>query len=490
MSNNTGGVERGNFFVGKVGTVLACGTISLGAYWGWIFVLYSSVVVNPFGNDSISSYCMLNVLAAGCSAACMLLISWFPKKASRAFQGVRGTVFLSVAACAGCIPALLFQLGIPLLFWETALLWSLAACASSVILLNTGRFFVWLKRKRLSRCISISFLAAAVFYALPQLIYPLPAVVCVMTLPVIACVCTQLTGKITARDSCLTLRQSDSSINCQQSYLSRLAEMKTFAPLTLLYTISFGIVSYLVLSIAVMNGFVFVIVAAICVSSLFLIVCTFAFDTKIENERFRRSLLVLVAVALLPYPYLSMPMKVVFLSLAVFGFTCFDAIGWGDLADEVRDRNLDFFTYTSIPTFINFAGIFIGWGLGGLLYSVFGTSGFDHIFGILTAVLVILLILYLTFGNFAGDREQASIQEPVEHQDLWKERCERLGAEYGLTAQEIRVFSLLARGYSYNHIAEDLVISGHTVKTHVYHIYRKLEVHTQQDLISLVENKT
>ena len=45
-----------------------------------------------------------------------------------------------------------------------------------------------------------------------------------------------------------------------------------------------------------------------------------------------------------------------------------------------------------------------------------------------------------------------------------------------LTNQEQKVLKLLIEGLSNKEIAEKLVISIHTVKTHIEHIYRKLAV--------------
>lgn len=47
---------------------------------------------------------------------------------------------------------------------------------------------------------------------------------------------------------------------------------------------------------------------------------------------------------------------------------------------------------------------------------------------------------------------------------------------------------LLARGRNTEIIHQELVISTHTVKTHTYRIYRKLNISSQQELIGLVEH--
>ena len=47
-----------------------------------------------------------------------------------------------------------------------------------------------------------------------------------------------------------------------------------------------------------------------------------------------------------------------------------------------------------------------------------------------------------------------------------------------LTAREIDVVQLLAKGCTYGRVAQVLGISEHTVATHIKNLYRKLDVHT------------
>ena len=58
----------------------------------------------------------------------------------------------------------------------------------------------------------------------------------------------------------------------------------------------------------------------------------------------------------------------------------------------------------------------------------------------------------------------------------------------GLTARERDVFNLYIVGRSAPYIAEKLVISESTVKSHLQHIYTKCDVHSRQELMDLVED--
>lgn len=67
---------------------------------------------------------------------------------------------------------------------------------------------------------------------------------------------------------------------------------------------------------------------------------------------------------------------------------------------------------------------------------------------------------------------------PLTEQDL----IER----YGLSNRELEVLELFAQGRSANWIADSLVISKNTVRAHLRAIYSKLDVHTRQDLLTLL----
>lgn len=58
-------------------------------------------------------------------------------------------------------------------------------------------------------------------------------------------------------------------------------------------------------------------------------------------------------------------------------------------------------------------------------------------------------------------------------------------SEYGLTKRELEVFELLSQGRNIPYIRDALYISRNTVDSHVKSIYRKLDIHSRQELIDL-----
>lgn len=67
-------------------------------------------------------------------------------------------------------------------------------------------------------------------------------------------------------------------------------------------------------------------------------------------------------------------------------------------------------------------------------------------------------------------------------------RCDQVADTYLLSRRETDVLYLLAKGRNVGYIKEKLYISEGTAKTHVHHVYKKLNVHSQQELIALIES--
>lgn len=77
--------------------------------------------------------------------------------------------------------------------------------------------------------------------------------------------------------------------------------------------------------------------------------------------------------------------------------------------------------------------------------------------------------------------------KPERREKRFVARCERIANMYLLSPREVDVFFLLAKGRNTAYISKHLYISEGTVHTHMRHIYKKLDIHRQQELIDLVD---
>lgn len=155
-----------------------------------------------------------------------------------------------------------------------------------------------------------------------------------------------------------------------------------------------------------------------------------------------------------------------------------------------------------------FSGAWLGTLTGSLL--TFGRTSYGTLgLAATTAFIIIVVVAYNAFGTDNGgfifeihdnpesielrgvvydsDDSREMIIKKLAYFETLNRRCAELATEYRLSAREEEVFTLLGQDCSISKIAERLCISQGTVKTHVHHIYDKLDIHTHDELMALLE---
>lgn len=184
-------------------------------------------------------------------------------------------------------------------------------------------------------------------------------------------------------------------------------------------------------------------------------------------------------------------------SLVLIGYGLFDLLSWAvmaSVASRVRTNPLRVF------------GLGIGMTVAGraLGYIVGATCATRQAAGSLSlqslAMLMVLLLVVAcasilpesVFGHIghAKDAEGSppSKLTPKENNPSLESACATIARQGALTSRETDVLLPLARGHNAQAISNELSIAKGTVQTHVKHIYAKLGLHSQQELIELVEN--
>lgn len=98
---------------------------------------------------------------------------------------------------------------------------------------------------------------------------------------------------------------------------------------------------------------------------------------------------------------------------------------------------------------------------------------------LLVALVLVVLVIWLVDRGGGEDR-------PAAPPELLVDRRGELAQRAGLSPRETEVFMMLAQGRSRAFISEELVLSEGTVKTHISHIYTKLNVHGRQEMFDLL----
>lgn len=133
--------------------------------------------------------------------------------------------------------------------------------------------------------------------------------------------------------------------------------------------------------------------------------------------------------------------------------------------------------------------------IAGANIGVFANASGGRLWTTAAATLVALVLLgYTLFAmkrySFSETIAGISPYVPVvvkSEESTLEDTCGQLAVRFALTPREAEVFGLLARGRNNSFIQQELFLSRNTVKGHIKHVYTKLGVHSQQELIDLVE---
>ncbi len=110
-------------------------------------------------------------------------------------------------------------------------------------------------------------------------------------------------------------------------------------------------------------------------------------------------------------------------------------------------------------------------------------------YNLMLAVILLALFVFeftpILTGRSVEDARAADAADAGE--DAFAARIAQLVDQGGLTPREQDVLVALARGRSAQRIADTFVVSKETARTHIRHVYQKLDVHSREELMDLVE---
>lgn len=183
--------------------------------------------------------------------------------------------------------------------------------------------------------------------------------------------------------------------------------------------------------------------------------------------------------------------------------TCYDVCGMVFLLFIVdRARTLQVSSYGLSSVYLGGSGLFLVVGLA--IGSTLGALSVDYGLSLLTLLafaaiypLAIVLVVALrrarpniddaAQGEHPGENSTTILEAAPTIEDALGAGVETVADRFDLTKREREILGYLARGRSAKFIAETLVISENTVWAHIKRIYAKTDVHSKQELMSVVE---
>lgn len=204
---------------------------------------------------------------------------------------------------------------------------------------------------------------------------------------------------------------------------------------------------------------------------------------RVTLMRLYQILFPLTATAFLLLPLLEGGFRQVVLSLVFLVFSVTSSLMVVSCARTARNQSLPPVLVYGLFAGIVYASSLVG-SVVGLLVGAGRGVGLAEL-SVVALVAVYLLSLAMVAPHVKRARRSTDV--PTAN-DLVAAGCATAVERYGLSPREADVLELLARGRDVPYIAEELVISKNTVRSHTKNIFAKTGVHSRQELIDLVES--
>ena len=413
-------------------------------------------------------------------------------------RGVRALLPLAMSASN----LLVFALGIPALPAAAVLVAAgiLSGASSGLFLLQFGIVLSVMNTRHVTAAAAIAYLAALALFLLAQLFDSFTYVLFCASLPIASEVLryfgVQSMGLRPADP--LLPSQHDPADRDQKRRLRRLIVSFSLMPLIV------GGVNYTIRTIHIQanvmathggaQGYLLSVAAGgLLMAAGTIAICLLMLASKnrgYSGARYCYSLvigLLIVDAALAPYA-LIYPDGPTFLatSFNMGAFQCFGMLVWVlicGLCHHYYESCIRAFAFTRAGWA---AGTLAGQIAGQMLYFS-GSFSLQTVYPFCIAAIVALLCI----PSFVFTNEHLTLALnilPLAPRHRFREKCQRVIERYGLSAREGEVMTLFAKGHTLANIQEELHLSKSTVSTHRQHIYQKMDIHSIQELIAIVDD--
>ena len=180
---------------------------------------------------------------------------------------------------------------------------------------------------------------------------------------------------------------------------------------------------------------------------------------------------------------------------------CMNLLIWCLLSMVVYEKKMPFIVVFGYGQGVLLIARAFGWALGiGVLPAFAGSSWEPFIYWGMAVLILVATVLFFSemhlekmFENIAKvnvslDLSQTQNEFERQHRP-WREACKKIAERSSLSKREQEVFELIATGRSPQNVAKHLVVSIHTVRSHIRNIYVKLDAHSHEELVSIVEKE-
>ncbi|HIW75404.1 MULTISPECIES: helix-turn-helix transcriptional regulator [Gordonibacter] len=212
----------------------------------------------------------------------------------------------------------------------------------------------------------------------------------------------------------------------------------------------------------------------------------------------QRVLLCITVLACLSMPFATEGIQLACSCLVVASWAAFVSVNYAFIVKKSVERwDTPVFRQAPVRLVFSALGFLVGWAIATAMTMVYGAHSDAFMIVRLCMAFVLVAVVMLFFpsaehhtpeGGAVEERTpQSAVPSNLSEKELFERRCTAVADLYQLSPRETDILKFLAKGRNAAYIQNKLTISPHTVKSHIYSIYRKLDIHSQQKLMDFIE---
>jgi DNA-binding CsgD family transcriptional regulator len=222
---------------------------------------------------------------------------------------------------------------------------------------------------------------------------------------------------------------------------------------------------------------------------------------QVYEDLARRTTAVFTTFSILPYPFASSNLMLLCVCVLVVSATINSIILIDAIAETARLKRV------SPYWIIGNEGAFFMLGALTALFFLwhFLLNGSEQTAATVCIVLAVAFVslqifiegqTYPYFDSVTEEDAGEYLEQTKNYENLltsggvkWQERLDEVATEHKLSPRQQEVMRLLLKGRDVKYIMNKFVISQATAKTHVYNLYKKLNIHSRRELLDMMEQK-
>lgn len=198
----------------------------------------------------------------------------------------------------------------------------------------------------------------------------------------------------------------------------------------------------------------------------------------------------IVAACMIPFPFVPAHYSVLFVFVISIFYLVVETLFKGTLANYARTSQLPTLLVLGFGFGIEFTMMAVGSIVGALPRAESGENQITYVLALALMCMYFLVVPLTSIYRKRQRQREDSTQERIiirsVDADELQRRCAAIGDKSAITPSELPVMIQLAMGKTVSAASRELNLSENTIRSHSKSIYRKLNVHSKQELIDLV----